>query len=69
MGLFAMEQLEFTCEGNLTSTGPNTYMIPTMSDIPTEFYVHLLPGVENPKGLYSSKVLLNIIFSQAWLTI
>ncbi|KAL9980565.1 hypothetical protein ACROYT_G009168 [Oculina patagonica] len=57
MGLFTTEQLEFTSQGNLLPTGPNSYMIPTMSDIPTEFYVHLLPGVQNPKGLYSSKAV------------
>lgn len=60
MGLFTTEQLEFTCQGNLLSIGPNTYMIPTMSDIPAEFYVHLLPGVQNPKGLYSSKVFVKL---------
>ena len=58
MGLFTTENLEFTSQGNLLTTGPNTYMIPTMADIPAEFYVHLLPGVQNPKGLYSSKVYI-----------
>ena len=53
-----MEDVQYTCQGNLLHTGPNTYKIPIMSDIPTEFYVHFLPGVQNSKGLYSSKVFL-----------
>ena len=56
MGYFTTERVNINSDGVLSSTGPNTYIIPTMADIPSEFYVHLLPGVQNPSGIYSSKV-------------
>ena len=61
VGLFTIEELLFSPKGHLLTKGPGTYKIPTMTDIPQEFYVSMLRGATNPKAVYSSKVNLLII--------
>jgi xanthine dehydrogenase/oxidase len=55
-GLFTMEELLYTPNGQMLTKGPGMYKIPAMGDIPREFYVALLRGTSNPKAVYSSKV-------------
>jgi len=55
-GLFTLEELLYTPSGHMITKGPGMYKIPTMGDIPREFYVSLLRGTSNPKAVYSSKV-------------
>ncbi|CAH1407061.1 unnamed protein product [Nezara viridula] len=56
-GLFTLEELVYSPEGMLYSTGPGTYKIPTLSDIPAQFNVSLLKGSSNPRAVYSSKAI------------
>jgi xanthine dehydrogenase/oxidase len=60
-GLLTMEELVFGPDGEILTIGPFTYKIPTSRDIPKQFNVTLLKGTGDPKALYSSKVLLNVI--------
>ena len=55
-GFFTLEELKFDQEGKLLTTGPGTYKVPTFSNAPEEFNVAILPGVSNPRAIYSSKV-------------
>ncbi|KFR05533.1 Xanthine dehydrogenase/oxidase [Nipponia nippon] len=57
LGLFTMEELRYSPEGNLYSRGPGMYKIPAFGDIPTEFYVSLLRDCPNSKAVYSSKAV------------
>ncbi|XP_030304646.1 xanthine dehydrogenase/oxidase isoform X3 [Calypte anna] len=57
LGLFTMEELRYSPEGNLYTRGPGMYKIPAFGDIPTEFYVSLLRDCPNSKALYSSKAV------------
>lgn len=59
IGLFTMEELRYSPEGNLYTRGPGMYKIPAFGDIPTEFYVSLLRDCPNSKAIYSSKVRLH----------
>lgn len=56
MGLFTMEELKYSPEGNLYTRGPGMYKIPAFGDIPAEFNVSLLRDCPNSKAIYSSKV-------------
>jgi xanthine dehydrogenase/oxidase len=57
LGLFTMEESLWTQEGKLATTGPGTYKIPGFSDIPQEFNVSFLQGVEwgHLRSIQSSK--------------
>uniref|UniRef100_A0A8C5QCP0 Aldehyde oxidase/xanthine dehydrogenase a/b hammerhead domain-containing protein n=1 Tax=Leptobrachium leishanense TaxID=445787 RepID=A0A8C5QCP0_9ANUR len=55
VGLYTMEQLHYSPEGVLYTRGPDQYKMPTVSDVPTEFYVSFLAGSQNPYTIYSSK--------------
>jgi xanthine dehydrogenase/oxidase len=55
-GLFTLEDLLFSPKGHLLTKGPGAYKIPTMTDIPQQFYVAMLRGAPNPKAVFSSKV-------------
>ena len=57
-GYLAMENITFSKEGKLQSEGHDTYLVPTMADIPPVFNVTLLRRdipIENRRLLYSSK--------------
>lgn len=56
MGLYTIEELNYSPQGVLYSRGPNQYKIPAICDIPTEMHVFFLPPSENSNTLYSSKV-------------
>ena len=56
MGLFTLEEVRFSQTGVPWTTGPGAYKIPGFSDIPLEFYVHLLQSAPNKHAIYSSKV-------------
>ena len=56
MGLFTLEEVRFSQTGFPWTTGPGAYKIPGFSDIPLEFYVHLLQSAPNKHAIYSSKV-------------
>lgn len=63
MGLYTMEeliwgdqkQIPWIPPGVLYSSGPDTYKIPSFSDIPLDFRVSLLADSSNPRAIYSSK--------------
>uniref|UniRef100_A0A8B9QN24 Xanthine dehydrogenase/oxidase n=1 Tax=Apteryx owenii TaxID=8824 RepID=A0A8B9QN24_APTOW len=57
LGLFTMEELRYSPEGNLYTRGPGMYKIPAFGDIPAEFYVSLLRDCPNSKAIYSSKAV------------
>ncbi|XP_016051352.1 PREDICTED: aldehyde oxidase 4-like [Miniopterus natalensis] len=56
MGLYTIEELKYSPEGVLYSRGPDDYIIPTVTEIPEEFYVTLVRS-RNPIAIYSSKGL------------
>ncbi|XP_069471537.1 aldehyde oxidase 1-like [Ambystoma mexicanum] len=55
VGLYTMEELKYSPEGSLYTRGPDQYKIPTIADIPEQFFVYLLASSENPYTIYSSK--------------
>uniref|UniRef100_A0A2D4HXB2 Xanthine dehydrogenase/oxidase n=4 Tax=Micrurus TaxID=8634 RepID=A0A2D4HXB2_MICLE len=57
IGLFTMEELRYSPEGNLYTKGPGMYKIPAFGDIPSEFHVSLLRDCPNSKAIYSSKAV------------
>ena len=56
MGMFTLEEVRYSQTGSLWTQGPGAYKIPGFSDIPVEFYVHLLRSAPNEKAVFSSKV-------------
>lgn len=63
LGLFTLEQCVYlegdlhTPRGQLFTTGPGTYKIPSVSDIPVQLNVSLMDKTPNSKAIFSSKVL------------
>ncbi|XP_033286257.2 aldehyde oxidase isoform X2 [Orcinus orca] len=57
VGLYTIEELNYSPQGVLYTRGPNQYKIPAICDIPTELHVSLLPPSQNSNTLYSSKGL------------
>lgn len=57
MGLYTIEELNYSPQGILYSRGPNQYKIPAICDIPTEMHISFLPPSEHSNTLYSSKGL------------
>lgn len=55
MGFYTTEELKYSPKGVLYSRGPDDYKIPTVTEIPEEFYVTLVRS-RNPIAIYSSKV-------------
>ena len=51
-----LEGNQRTQRGQLFTTGPGTYKIPSSSDVPVEFNVSLMNRTPNPKAIFSSKV-------------
>ncbi|XP_076722928.2 aldehyde oxidase 4 isoform X2 [Callospermophilus lateralis] len=56
MGFYTIEELKYSPEGVLHSRGPDDYKIPTVTEIPEEFYVTFVHS-QNPIAIYSSKGL------------
>ncbi len=62
LGLVSLEQCVYlegnqrTQRGTTFTTGPGTYKIPSVSDVPAEFNVSLLDRIPNPRAIFSSKV-------------
>ncbi|MEJ1271923.1 xanthine dehydrogenase [Cricetulus griseus] len=57
MGLYTTEELHYSPEGVLYSRSPDEYKIPTVTDVPEQFNVSLLPSSQTPLTIYSSKGL------------
>ncbi|XP_072274825.1 aldehyde oxidase-like [Pyxicephalus adspersus] len=55
LGLYTMEELFYSPQGDMYTLGPDKYKIPAVCDIPTEFNVSLLASSKNPYTIYSSK--------------
>uniref|UniRef100_A0A8C3S4B4 FAD-binding PCMH-type domain-containing protein n=1 Tax=Chelydra serpentina TaxID=8475 RepID=A0A8C3S4B4_CHESE len=55
VGLYTMEEIKFSPEGEQYTLGPDAYKIPAVCDIPEQFRVYLLPNSRNPIAIYSSK--------------
>ncbi|XP_075036204.1 aldehyde oxidase-like [Mixophyes fleayi] len=55
LGLFTIEELKFSPQGVLFTRGPAQYKIPSVCDVPDQFYVSLLTNSPNPHAIYSSK--------------
>ncbi len=51
-----LEGNQRTQRGTTFTTGPGTYKIPSVSDVPVVFNVSLLDRAPNPKAIFSSKV-------------
>ncbi|XP_069839454.1 aldehyde oxidase 1-like isoform X2 [Dendropsophus ebraccatus] len=57
LGLFTLEELYYSPQGEMYTLGPDKYKIPAVCDVPTEFNVSLLASSKNPYTIYSSKGL------------
>nr|XP_025960944.1 aldehyde oxidase isoform X4 [Dromaius novaehollandiae] len=55
IGLYTMEELNYSPEGVLYTRGPDQYKIPAVCDIPEQFTVSLLSSSQNPYAIYASK--------------
>ncbi|NXN68577.1 AOXB oxidase, partial [Himantopus himantopus] len=55
VGLYTLEEIYFSAEGEQLTLGPDTYKIPAICDIPEQFHVYLLPNSRNSIAIYSSK--------------
>uniref|UniRef100_A0A672N566 Aldehyde oxidase 3-like n=1 Tax=Sinocyclocheilus grahami TaxID=75366 RepID=A0A672N566_SINGR len=55
IGLYTIEELQFSPEGVLLTRGPSQYKIPALCDVPPQLNVHLLRNADNPHAIYSSK--------------
>ncbi|HGY55263.1 MAG TPA: xanthine dehydrogenase molybdopterin binding subunit, partial [Caldithrix abyssi] len=72
VGWVTTEECKWDAEGHLLNHSPDTYKIPTISDIPKEFNVKLLEGVPNPGAVRKSKAVGEPPFMLAlsvWLAI
>ncbi|KAM4627027.1 aldehyde oxidase 2-like isoform 1-T1 [Discoglossus pictus] len=57
LGLYTIEELQYSPQGTLYPRGPDKYKIPAICDVPTEFNVSFLANSENPFTIYSSRGL------------
>ncbi|KAL8183689.1 UNVERIFIED_CONTAM: hypothetical protein K2H54_048750 [Gekko kuhli] len=57
LGLYTMEEIEYSPEGVPYTRGPDQYKIPAVCDIPEHFSVSLLASSESTPAIYSSKGL------------
>ncbi|KFZ60081.1 Aldehyde oxidase, partial [Antrostomus carolinensis] len=55
VGLYTLEEIYYSPEGEQLTLGPDTYKIPAICDIPEQFHVYLLPNSRNSIAIYSSK--------------
>jgi xanthine dehydrogenase/oxidase len=56
VGLYTVEEIVFTKDGNLASKGPGMYKLPGFGDVPIDFRVRLLENSEGPAVLGSKAV-------------
>lgn len=57
MGWLTMEELVWDDQGRLRTFAPSTYKIPTISEIPEAFHVHLLTRAAQDGTIYGSKAV------------
>ena len=57
MGWLTTEELVWDDRGRLRTHAPSTYKIPTSSDVPAEFNVHLFEGANREEAIYGSKAV------------
>ncbi len=57
MGWLTMEELVWDAQGRLRTDAPSTYKIPTISEIPKQFTVHLLTRAAQDGVIYGSKAV------------
>jgi xanthine dehydrogenase large subunit len=57
MGWLTMEELVWDQQGRLCTDSPSTYKIPTISEIPEQFNVHLLERAAQKGVIYGSKAV------------
>ncbi|WP_263975216.1 molybdopterin cofactor-binding domain-containing protein [Leptolyngbya sp. 7M] len=57
MGWLTMEELVWDEQGRFRSDAPSTYKIPTISEIPEHFEVHLLERAAQDGVIYGSKAV------------
>ncbi len=72
LGWCTTEEIKWDDKGNLLTHSPDTYKIPSVQDIPREFYTALLDNVPNPGTIHSSKAVAEPPFMlalSAWLAI
>uniref|UniRef100_A0A8D3DZK7 Aldehyde oxidase 5 n=1 Tax=Scophthalmus maximus TaxID=52904 RepID=A0A8D3DZK7_SCOMX len=55
VGLYTIEELQFSPAGVLLTRGPSQYKVPALCDVPAQLNVHLLADSENPCAIYMSK--------------
>jgi len=56
-GLFVLEEMLYSPKGQTYSTGPGTYKLPGMGDVPIELSVSLLRNAPNKRAVHSSKAV------------
>ena len=57
VGWCTTEDMKYNENGNLLNHSPDTYKIPTISDIPEDFRVTILDGIPNPNTIRKSKAI------------
>jgi xanthine dehydrogenase large subunit len=57
LGWLTMEELVWDNQGRLRTDAPSTYKIPTVSEIPEHFHVHLLERAAQEGVIYGSKAV------------
>lgn len=57
MGWLTMEELVWDNQGRLRTFAPSTYKIPTISEIPEQFNIHLLERASQDGTIYGSKAV------------
>lgn len=57
LGLFTIEEMQYTPSGQVLTRGPGTYKIPSFSSIPEEWNVALLRDAPNDRAVYASKAV------------
>lgn len=72
LGWVTTEECKWDDKGNLLNHSPDTYKIPNIQDIPTDFRTALLQGAPNPTTIRRSKAVAEPPFMlafSAWLAI
>ncbi|PSB06850.1 xanthine dehydrogenase molybdopterin binding subunit [filamentous cyanobacterium CCP2] len=57
MGWLTMEELVWDEQGRLRTAAPSTYKIPTISEVPEAFHIHLLERAAQDGVIYGSKAV------------
>jgi len=72
LGWVTTEDIKWNKEGKIMNYSPDTYKIPTISDVPENFHIELLKNVPNPGTIRKSKAVGEPPFPLAmsvWLAI